>query len=62
MKFYVVKKGRQPGIYFDWPTCLKQVNHFSGAVYKSFLNLEDAEAYLGVKKVKMGGTNTQLII
>ncbi len=35
-KFYVVWQGRQPGIYKSWSECLKQVNAFPGARYKSF--------------------------
>jgi viroplasmin and RNaseH domain-containing protein len=44
-KYYVVKNGRNPGIYKSWESCLKQVSGFSGAVYKSFLSAEDAERY-----------------
>lgn len=42
-KFYVVWKGRKPGIYTDWPTCLQQVDKFTGARYKSFPSLKDAQ-------------------
>ena len=45
-KYYVVKKGRVPGIYLDWPTCKQQVDGFSGALYKGFSNFYDAEVYL----------------
>ena len=47
-KFYAVKKGRQPGIYRSWEECKTMVNGFSGALYKSFLTLKEAEEYLGV--------------
>jgi ribonuclease HI len=46
-KFYAVKKGRKPGIYTSWDTCKKMVDGYSGAVYKSFVNREDAQAFLG---------------
>ncbi|MFV8290893.1 viroplasmin family protein [Aerococcus viridans] len=46
-KFYAVKKGKTPGIYKTWPDCQKQVKGFSGAVYKSFASLEEAEAFMG---------------
>lgn len=46
MKYYAVKKGREPGIYLSWEECKKQVDGFSGAVYKSFSNHEEAENYL----------------
>jgi len=35
-KFYVVWKGRKPGIYNSWAECLKQVHTFPAARYKSF--------------------------
>lgn len=47
-KFYAVKKGRKPGIYVTWEECKRQVNHFSGAEYKSFPNEDEALAYIGV--------------
>ncbi|WP_158738445.1 ribonuclease H [Alteribacillus sp. YIM 98480] len=42
-KFYVVWKGRKPGIYSSWPECEKQVKGFSGASFRSFLSKEEAE-------------------
>ena len=42
-KFYVVKKGRVPGIYLSWAECLRQVDAFSGAVYKSYNTRQEAE-------------------
>ena len=46
MKYYAVKKGRNPGIYTSWDSCLKEVKGFSGAIYKSFKTKEDALAFL----------------
>ncbi|MCR4716866.1 MAG: ribonuclease H family protein [Lachnospiraceae bacterium] len=45
-KFYAVKKGRQTGIFLTWDDCKKQVDGFSGAEYKGFMNKEEANAYL----------------
>lgn len=42
-KFYVVKKGRVPGIYTTWAECLRQVDKFAGAVYKSYQSQEEAQ-------------------
>lgn len=42
-KFYVVKKGRTPGIYTTWTECLRQVDKFAGAVYKSYKTKEEAQ-------------------
>ena len=46
-KFYVVKKGRNPGIYTTWAECLREVDKFSGAVYKSYKTREEAEEAFG---------------
>lgn len=46
-KYYVVWKGRQPGIFTDWESCKKQVDKFAGARYKSFPTREEAEAAYG---------------
>ncbi|KAK8040560.1 ribonuclease H-like domain-containing protein [Apiospora marii] len=35
-KYYAVAIGREPGIYYDWPTCEKQVKRYSGAIHQSF--------------------------
>lgn len=45
-KYYAVKKGRKVGIYQTWNECKAMVDGFSGAIYKSFPNLADAEAFL----------------
>lgn len=45
-KFYVVKKGRNPGIYDTWAKCKEQVTGYSGAEYKSFKNYTEALEYL----------------
>jgi len=42
-KFYIVKNGRIPGIYTTWAECLRQVENFSGAVYKSYKTREEAQ-------------------
>lgn len=44
--FYVVKIGRQPGIYESWTEAEKHVTGYSGAKYKSFKTLSEAEAWL----------------
>lgn len=50
-KYYIVKKGKNPGVYYNWPDCQKQVQGFPGAVYKGFVTREEAEAWYG-KPVK----------
>ena len=44
MKFYVVWKGRETGIFTDWNTCKGHVDKFAGAKYKSFKTRAEAEA------------------
>lgn len=46
-KYYAVKVGRETGIFTSWDSCKAQVQGFSGAVYKSFTTLEEAQQYLG---------------
>lgn len=46
MKYYAVKKGRLPGIYESWQECQQQTLGYSGAVFKSFLDRNAAEAFL----------------
>lgn len=36
-KYYAVKKGYQPGVYFEWNDCLTQVTGYKGAVCKLFM-------------------------
>jgi len=45
-KFYAVRKGLKPGIYETWGECKAQVDHFSGAEYKSFQSKAEAENYI----------------
>ena len=56
MKYYAVKKGRNPGIYTSWDSCLKEVKGFSGAIYKSFKTKEEAETYMAgeEKQIEVG--------
>jgi ribonuclease HI len=46
-KYYVVWKGRKPGIYTSWAECEAQVKGYAGAEYKSFPNSDMAEAAFG---------------
>lgn len=46
MVFYVVHKGRKPGIYTNWQDCKKQIDGFAGPIYKKFERREDADKFL----------------
>lgn len=43
-KYYVVWKGRQPGIYTDWESCKAQVQGLQGAQYKAFDTMAEAQS------------------
>lgn len=43
-KYYVVWKGRKPGIYDNWTDCEIQVKGFQGAQFKSFSSMATAQA------------------
>lgn len=47
-KYYGVKVGKTPGVYLTWEKCKSQVDGYSGAVYKSFPTLAEAEEFVGV--------------
>ncbi|MCK8606775.1 ribonuclease H family protein [Apilactobacillus ozensis] len=46
-KFYAVKSGRKTGVFTTWPETESQVKGFSGAIYKSFKTLGEAEDFIG---------------
>jgi ribonuclease HI len=43
-KFYVVWRGRKPGIYTSWDAADEQVKGFPGAQYKAFGSRQEAES------------------
>lgn len=45
-KFYAVRVGKEPGVYYSWAECLNQVRGFPKAVFKSFTSLTDAENFV----------------
>jgi ribonuclease HI len=52
-KFYVVWKGKEPGIYKSWNECLTQVNGFKNAMYKAYDSEELAKHAFTQKPEKM---------
>ena len=58
-KFYAVASGRKTGIFKTWAECQAQVKGFSGARYKSFQTLEEAQRFVDGKfeqKLKLNDT------
>ena len=45
--YYIVKKGKNPGVYYSWAECSREVQGFSGAVYKGFVTRKEAEEWYG---------------
>ena len=45
-KYYAVKNGRKIGVFLTWDECKAQVEKYSGAEYKSFSTMDEANAYL----------------
>lgn len=52
-KYYAVRKGKIPGIYRTWSECKDQVHKFSGAIYKSFKTLHEAQAFISPSEPKV---------
>jgi len=50
MKYYAVKTGKIPGIYYNWDECKDQINKYPGAIFKSFENIEQANKFLTGKE------------
>lgn len=58
-KYYVVWKGKKPGIYASWDDCKKQINGFEGAEYKSFANESEAKTAFKKSFKDYKGLNTK---
>ena len=43
MPWYVVYKGKVPGLYDDWEECRRQVHRFSGNSYKGYATRADVK-------------------
>lgn len=51
--YYAVKKGRETGIFESWEECQKQITGFSGAEFKKFKELYQAEEYLSISELNI---------
>lgn len=51
-KYYAVKVGKTPGIYFTWTDCSAQVTGYKGAKFKSFPTIEEALEFIGDDNIK----------
>ena len=57
--FYAVKNGREVGIFNTWDECQKSINGFSGAVYKKFKALKEAEFFIEDKEIETTEVETK---
>src|SRR5690606_36079910 len=56
-KFYVVWKGKRPGIYESWADCKAQIEGFKGAQYKSFPSFAAAKTAYSSNYLEYKGTS-----
>ena len=45
-KYYAVKRGIKPGIYYSWEECNAQVHKFKNPLFKSFTTLSEAQEFM----------------
>ncbi|RFN51546.1 ribonuclease h1 [Fusarium flagelliforme] len=45
-KYYAVREGRKPGIYYNWDDCKAQTDGYSKPIFKSFKNEQDAKDFM----------------
>ena len=57
--WYVVHRGKVPGIYNSWEECQKQVNGYNNNIYKGFKTRKEAEDYYNHK---VGNDARQIIM
>lgn len=61
-KFYVVWKGRTPGVYNTWAECDAQVTGFTNAKYKSYPTKEEADkAFADGKDKKIVSVESKIL-
>lgn len=48
-KYYAIKKGHNPGIYPTWEEAKKQIDGYSGPIFKKFTTIEDAQNFMNIK-------------
>ncbi len=61
-KYYAVRKGYKTGIFENWEDCKSQTQGFSGAEYKSFPTLDQAEKFLGISNETKNDTTNNIKI
>jgi ribonuclease HI len=57
-KFYAVKKGHKIGIFDSWAKCKKEIDGYSGAEYKGFVALSEAQDYLNSSETTISNSKS----
>lgn len=55
-KYYAVRVGKKPGIYYSWDICKSMVDGYPGAIYKSFKTEQEAKDFVGQTDASAGAT------
>ncbi len=58
-KYYAVRAGNTPGVYKTWAECERQTKGVSGAVFKSFATMEEAQRFVAEGT---GGTSGEMAV
>ena len=62
-KFYVVWQGHKKGVYTSWNACKKQIDGYTGAQYKAFINKDEAnEAFTKNYKDYVGKETKKVVL
>ncbi|CRG83189.1 ribonuclease HI [Talaromyces islandicus] len=56
-KYYAVKRGFIPGVYFNWNDCLAQVTGFKNADFKTFPSIDQANSFIKGEKINASAGN-----
>jgi len=57
--YYAVKVGHNPGIYTNWMDCKKNIDGFSGPVFRKFGTIEEAQQFMTSRSISVKKTNVQ---
>jgi ribonuclease HI len=60
MSFYAVRKGRKTGVFNTWEEVHPLVDKFTGASFKKFKTIEEAEEYVNPKSVPRRQRQTRI--
>ncbi|KAL0112782.1 hypothetical protein PUN28_012211 [Cardiocondyla obscurior] len=55
MPYYAVANGRDPGVYDTWDECKSQVHQYSGAIYKKFGTMSEAQNFISERSSSTAG-------